>query len=80
MERRGLYEDVDTPTWGSVPIVGYPVQFEHGPRRVHRRRAPLLGEHNRDVLESLLGLPPEEVDRLEADGIIGTRAATMSAW
>jgi crotonobetainyl-CoA:carnitine CoA-transferase CaiB-like acyl-CoA transferase len=78
--RRGLYEDVDTPAWGKVPIVGHPVQFEHGPRRVHRRRAPLLGEHNRDVLEGLLGVAPDEVDRLEADGIIGTQAVTMSAW
>jgi crotonobetainyl-CoA:carnitine CoA-transferase CaiB-like acyl-CoA transferase len=80
VERRGLYEDVESTVWGSAPIVGYPVQFELGPRRVHRRRAPLLGEHNRDVLEGLLGLAPEEVDRLEADGVIGTRATTMSAW
>ena len=80
VERRGLYEDVDTPAWGPVPIIGYPVRYERGPSRLHRRAAPRLGEHNRDILTDLLGLSDEEIDRLEADGVIGDHPAAMSAW
>jgi crotonobetainyl-CoA:carnitine CoA-transferase CaiB-like acyl-CoA transferase len=54
--------------------------IERGPHRMHRRRAPLLGEHNREILQELLGLAPTEVNNLEAAGVIGTRAATAIAW
>ena len=35
-----------------------------------RRRAPTLGEHNREVYCGLLGLPESELDALAADGVI----------
>jgi hypothetical protein len=47
---------------------------------VHRRRSPLFGEHNREILEGLLGLAPEEVDALEHEGVIGNQAPTATAW
>ena len=34
------------------------------------RSAPCFGEHNRQVLRSLAGLPDAEIDAVEADGII----------
>jgi len=78
--RRGLYEMVDNPVLGTVPIVGHPVRLSEGPAAMHRRRAPLLGEHNREILEGLLGLAPAEVDQLEADGVIGQTPFGMTAW
>jgi crotonobetainyl-CoA:carnitine CoA-transferase CaiB-like acyl-CoA transferase len=35
-----------------------------------RRRAPLIGEHNREVYNGQLGLSAEEVDRLQRSGVI----------
>jgi crotonobetainyl-CoA:carnitine CoA-transferase CaiB-like acyl-CoA transferase len=46
------------------------MRFSKGPERIHRRHAPLLGEHN-DALLRELGLTPTELDALEADGVIG---------
>ncbi len=40
------------------------------PSSVHARPAPLLGEHNDELLGEL-GLTPEEIEQLEADGVIG---------
>ena len=37
------------------------------------RSAPLMGEHNRYVLEELAGVEPDYADSLEAEGAIGTR-------
>lgn len=37
------------------------------------RPAPLLGEHNAKVMRELLGMDAGEIERLERDGVIGTR-------
>jgi hypothetical protein len=38
----------------------------------------MLGQHNREVLQSLLGLSDAELEKLEEDGIIGTAPARKS--
>ncbi len=37
----------------------------------HKRPPPLLGEHNGEVLTTLLGLTGKEVSRLEVERVIG---------
>jgi crotonobetainyl-CoA:carnitine CoA-transferase CaiB-like acyl-CoA transferase len=46
------------------------MRFSRGPEQIHRRHAPLLGEHN-DALLRELGLTQAEIDGLEADGVVG---------
>ncbi|GHD01297.1 CaiB/BaiF CoA-transferase family protein [Novosphingobium pokkalii] len=77
---RGLYEEVDQPVLGRVPIIGYPAKFEFGPYRLHRSPAPMLGQHNAEILTELLGLSEDDVTRLEAAAIIGTRPRMGIAW
>ncbi len=55
----------------TADYIGAPFRFARGPRRHHRSRSPLLGEHNRDVLTRILGLSNTDVDELEAAGVIG---------
>jgi len=42
-----------------------------------RGPAPKLGEHNREVLQGLLGISDEEVARLEEEGVIGMEPVLM---
>lgn len=77
---RDLYEEVDQPVLGVVPIVGYPARFEHGPDRIHRSPAPTLGQHNFEILTELLGVSEDDVARLEAEALIGTRPRMGTAW
>jgi CoA:oxalate CoA-transferase len=66
---RRLLIDVHDPILGSVKLVG-PVAKLSGGTEPLTGPAPLLGEHNSEVLSELLGYSKDEVGRLKADGVI----------
>ncbi len=72
---RKFFEDVAHPVNATTLHSTLPMRFSAGPHRIHRRHAPLLGEHNREVLAEL-GLAGSEIDELEAQGVIGRTLAT----
>ncbi len=67
---RGFFEEVVHPVIGSSRYSTIPMKMSALPARLHARHAPLLGEHNDEVLGGL-GLRRDEIDALEADGVIG---------
>jgi crotonobetainyl-CoA:carnitine CoA-transferase CaiB-like acyl-CoA transferase len=67
---RNFFEEVEHPVIGTSRYSTLPMRFSRGPHRLHERHAPLLGEHNGEILGDL-GLSPAEIDALEADGVIG---------
>ncbi|MBE1549485.1 crotonobetainyl-CoA:carnitine CoA-transferase CaiB-like acyl-CoA transferase [Mycobacterium sp. OAS707] len=75
---RGFFEDVDHPVNARTPHSTLPFRATRGPDRIHRQPAPLLGQHNREVLAEL-GLTEKEIDDLEAKGVIGTAPAMHSS-
>jgi crotonobetainyl-CoA:carnitine CoA-transferase CaiB-like acyl-CoA transferase len=75
LQFRRFFEVVDHPVSGRSRHSTLPMRFSRGPDRFHKDHAPLLGEHNRELL-SELGLDDSEIDALEADGVIG-RAPAM---
>ena len=74
LQFRGFFEEVEHPVTGTARHSTMPIRFSNGPDRFHTRHAPLLGEHNDEVLRSL-GLSDDEIAALDADGVIG-RAPT----
>jgi crotonobetainyl-CoA:carnitine CoA-transferase CaiB-like acyl-CoA transferase len=70
LEARHFFEEVHHPVIGPSRYSTLPMRFSRGPERVHERHAPLLGEHNAELLGEL-GLTQTEIDTLEADGVIG---------
>ena len=72
-EARGFYEAITHPLAGTHRIAAFPARFAGQPTARFARPAPTLGEHNREVLGDLLGVTDDELARLEADQIIGTR-------
>jgi len=54
-----------------VSVPGVPVKLSVTPGGV-RHRAPILGEHTREVLEEI-GLPAAEITRLTSAGIVLTQ-------
>ncbi|HEX7096297.1 MAG TPA: CoA transferase [Acidimicrobiales bacterium] len=72
LQARGYYEVIEHPVVGSRPTPTMPFRYASVERWL-RSPAPTLGQHNRDILGGLLGLSDDELDELEASGIIGTR-------
>jgi crotonobetainyl-CoA:carnitine CoA-transferase CaiB-like acyl-CoA transferase len=72
-DARGFFEAVDHAVIGTHRIGAFPVVFGRQPARRFARAAPRLGEHNYEVLGELLGVSDDELARLSADKIIGTR-------
>ena len=66
---RRLMIDVADPILGSVKLVG-PVAKMSGDPEPLTAPAPLLGQHNSEVLTEILGYTDDQVGRLKADGVI----------
>ncbi|MGH7907517.1 MAG: CaiB/BaiF CoA transferase family protein, partial [Candidatus Binataceae bacterium] len=67
---RGYFVEVDHPELGrKFRYPGAPYRFSGTPWRV-RRRPPLLGEHTTEILRDDLGVLPEEIAVLTAEGVI----------
>jgi crotonobetainyl-CoA:carnitine CoA-transferase CaiB-like acyl-CoA transferase len=71
-EARGFAEWCDHPVAGRIPVTTLPYRWS-GIDRWIRSPAPTLGQHNHEVLSSILGLTPAEIEALEAQAVIGTR-------
>jgi crotonobetainyl-CoA:carnitine CoA-transferase CaiB-like acyl-CoA transferase len=67
---RGFFEEIEHPVNGRAKLSTVPMRFSGGPGLFHTHSAPLLGQHNHELLAEL-GLTASEIADLEADGIIG---------
>jgi len=65
----GLWPEVQHPEIGTVRVDGIPVHLSETDWRIETG-APMLGEHNRDVYCTLLGLTDAELADLEATGVV----------
>ena len=72
---RGFFEEMEHPVVGRQPLPTVPFRYASVARWI-RSPAPMLGQHNREVLGGLLGLSDAELAELEVDGVIGTRPRT----
>ncbi len=71
---RGMFIEVDHPKAGKVKVPNFPVKLSETPGRVNTA-APLLGQHNREILMGLLGYTEERIKELELEGVISSEPA-----
>lgn len=74
LQASGFFTRLEHAVMGELDYPAFPFTFD-GQHLPVRSPAPLLGEHNRAVLQGLLGLSDTELAKLEADGVIGNRPA-----
>jgi crotonobetainyl-CoA:carnitine CoA-transferase CaiB-like acyl-CoA transferase len=71
---RGYFATEHHPVTGDREIPTVPFRFaSRGTAPWLHRHAPMLGEHNREILVDELGLTEAELAELEAAGLVGTR-------
>ena len=70
LDVRGFWVKVDHPELNrKIVYPGAPVKMEQTPWKVSRR-APLIGEHNREIYEKEMGLSVDEMAKLKKTGVI----------
>jgi formyl-CoA transferase len=69
VRHRGMRVDIPHPLGVSVPTVASPMRFSETPVE-YRVPPPLLGQHTREILGTLLGKAEVELDALTAAGVI----------
>lgn len=67
-DARGLFVDVDHPIAGKVRLNGSPIKLSRTNAEI-RSAAPVLGQHNHEIL-TRLGYSQQEIDRFGKDGVI----------
>ena len=70
LQHTGFFQELTRDITGTHWQKRWPFRFS-GIDASHRRPAPVMGEHTREVLRELLGLSDEQLERLEAAGVIG---------
>lgn len=77
IRKSDFVQTVEHPLAGRVPIPTQPLQFRDTGGRGIARAAPLLGEHNEEILGERLGLTASEIEQLRRDAIIGNRPSGL---
>jgi len=66
---RNMIIELEHPQTGRLRMPNFPLKFSEEIARVERP-APLLGQHNEEVLTGLLGYTPEQVSELKKEGVL----------
>ena len=68
---REMAPEIDQTALGKMRVHGCPIKMSVAEAKV-RGPAPLLGEHNKDVICGILGYSDDEFAALQENGVIGT--------
>jgi crotonobetainyl-CoA:carnitine CoA-transferase CaiB-like acyl-CoA transferase len=71
MLARGFWEEVDHPVVGRQRYPGWPMRLSGSQGQWYRSAAPLLGQHNQEVLRDTLGITDPDLEVLQEANVIG---------
>lgn len=69
VKARGMKFEMEHPLVGKLAQVASPIRLSETPVE-YRQPPPTLGQHTRDVLMNVLGMGPDEIDRLSDKAVI----------
>ena len=61
--------EMEHPKAGKIKLINFPVKFSETKAQV-KTPAPLLGQHNKEILTEILGYSEEKIKELVSKGII----------
>jgi len=66
---RDMFVELEHPLAGKIKLINFPLKFSET-QPVRRTPAPVLGEHNKELLKELMGFDDDKIDELMKKGII----------
>ena len=72
----GFFQRLTRPVTGTHWFRTWPFRFS-GIDRDHKRPPPLLGQHNAEVLQGLLGVSDEGLEQLQREHVIGDQPLAL---
>lgn len=69
VKAREMIIEIDDPAAKKIKLANSPVRFSSGLKQKHQT-APRLGEHNHELLKTILNYTDESIEGLKAEGII----------
>jgi crotonobetainyl-CoA:carnitine CoA-transferase CaiB-like acyl-CoA transferase len=69
LEKRRAFASIDDPAAGRKKLMGSPFKLSGVPD-IEPTPPPRLGEHNREILRTLLGYPDDHIHELEQQGVL----------
>lgn len=66
---RSMLQDIEHPEIGTVRVFGNPIRLSEN-KAMKLKAAPLLGQYNEPVFQELLGIGPEQLQRLKEQNIV----------
>ncbi len=67
---RGALTSIEDDVFGTINVPGFPLHGSAIERRETEPPAPLLGQHNREVLVEVLGYDDDRIAKLHDDGVL----------
>jgi formyl-CoA transferase len=68
-DARRMIREMEHPVAGRIQVIGSPIHLSETPPEIHAP-APLLGQHNRDILKNVLNYDEERIEALKKEKII----------
>ena len=68
LRERGMVTEIEHPTRGKFAVVGSPIKLSKSEIKI--QPAPLLGQHTREILGSMLNLSEDDLDKLKEEKVI----------
>jgi CoA:oxalate CoA-transferase len=66
---REMFIEMEHPKAGKIKLINFPVKFTETPAQL-KTPAPILGEHNNEILRDILGYDEEKIKELVSKGVI----------
>jgi len=68
LRERGMVTEIEHPTRGKVAVLGSPIKLSKSEIKI--QPAPLLGQHTREILGSMLNLSDADIAKLKEEKVI----------
>ncbi len=69
IKERGMVAEVSHPRVGKLRVTGTPMKFSRTECKIEKA-CPDVGEHTQQILSSMLGMLPEQIEELRKTGVI----------